>query len=169
MSAMSAWYCNLLDAHVVYEGHGLCFLTFDEEHHRVALIESAEPLVRKAENAAWTHHVAYTFGSLADLLDRYVELKSKGITPTTPIQHGVTTSLYYDDPDGSSVEMQIDNFSTPAESTNYMRGTEYDSDPIGPQFSPEALLADFRSGVPEAELITRAWALAHPFVQLQRA
>ena len=167
MSAMRAWYCDLLDAHVVHEGHGLCFLTYDEEHHRVALLESPEPLERKAENAAWTHHVAYTFRSLADLLDRYAELKAKGIIPARPIQHGVTTSLYYDDPDGNSVEMQIDNFATPEDSTTYMRGEEFEADPIGPLFSPDALLADFRSGVPEAELITRAWAVAHPVERLQ--
>ena len=32
-----------------------------------------------------------------------------------PIQHGVTTSLYYEDPDGNFAEMQIDNFATPGE------------------------------------------------------
>jgi catechol-2,3-dioxygenase len=163
MAAMKAWYCDLLDAHLVYEGHGLCFLAYDEEHHRVALLESAEPLERKSANAAWTHHVAYTFPTLADLLDRYVELKEKGIEPTLPIQHGVTTSMYYEDPDGNFVELQIDNFASPDEATAYMHGEEYDADPRGPRFSPEAMLAGFRAGVPAAELISRPWATAHPF------
>lgn len=162
VATMRAWYCALLDAHVVYEGHGLCFLTYDDEHHRVALIESAEPLQRKATDAAWTHHVAYTFPALGALLDRYVALAERGIEPATPIQHGVTTSFYYEDPDGNFVEMQIDNLPTPEAATAYMRGAEYDADPRGPEFSAKDLLADFRAGVPTDELTSRRWATAHP-------
>ena len=35
---------------------------------------------------------------------------------------GVTTSLYYRDPDGNFVALQIDNFVTPDETTSYMEG-----------------------------------------------
>jgi catechol 2,3-dioxygenase-like lactoylglutathione lyase family enzyme len=34
LEQMRDWYCTVPDAHVVYEGHNLCFITFDEEHHR---------------------------------------------------------------------------------------------------------------------------------------
>ena len=163
LEKMKQWYLNLLDGHVVYEGHNLCFMTHDEEHHRIALLQPPEPLEGKAPNAAWMHHVAYTFASLEELFQRYVELKEKGVEPTMPIQHGMTTSLYYEDPDGNFVEMQVDNFATPDQATAYMYGPEFDGDPIGPAFSPEALLASLRAGVPAAELATRAWALAHPF------
>jgi catechol-2,3-dioxygenase len=163
LEQMKRWYIDLLDGHVVYEGHNLCFLTHDEEHHRIALVQPPEPLERKASNAAWMHHVAYTFTDLEELMRRYVELKKKGIEPAMPIQHGLTTSLYYEDPDGNFVEMQIDNFTTPDQATAYMNGPEFDEDPIGPFFAPEALLADLNAGVPAAELMTRAWALAHPF------
>jgi catechol 2,3-dioxygenase-like lactoylglutathione lyase family enzyme len=162
LAKMKQWYLDLLNGHVVYEGHNLCFMTHDEEHHRIALLQPPEPLERKAPNAAWMHHVAYTFASLEALFQRYVELKEKGIEPAMPIQHGVTTSLYYEDPDGNFVELQVDNFVTPDQATAYMYGPEFDGDAIGPAFSPEALLASLRVGVPAAELTTRAWALAHP-------
>jgi catechol 2,3-dioxygenase-like lactoylglutathione lyase family enzyme len=162
LERMRQWYMDLLDGHVVYEGHNLCFLTHDEEHHRVALVQPSEPLERKAPNAAWMHHVAYTFASLEGLFQRYADLKEKGIEPVMPIQHGVTTSLYYEDPDGNFVEMQVDNFPAPDQATAYMYGPEFDADPIGPRFSPDALLAALRAGVPATELTTRAWALAHP-------
>jgi catechol-2,3-dioxygenase len=169
LAAMRDWYCELLEGRVVYEGHGLCFITHDEEHHRVALLEAAERLASKRtgpsglHDVAGVHHVAYTFASLGDLLARYVALRERGIEPVTPVQHGVTTSMYYQDPDGNFVEMQIDNFSTPQEATAYMEGAEYDADPVGPTYSPEALRAGFEDGVPVTELTTRAWAAAHPF------
>lgn len=165
--AMREWYCSLLNAHVVYEGHGLTFITFDDEHHRIALayIPDLEP---KPKNASLVNHVAYTFDSLDDLLDRYLELKAKGIEPWKPVQHGVTTSLYYEDPDGNHVEMQVDNFATAEESTAYMEGEEYDNDPIGVRYRPELMVEALRSGVPAAQLQTRQWAketspeLPHP-------
>ena len=36
-------------------------------------------------------------------------LEEVGIQPHVPVQHGPTTSLYYRDPDGNMVELQIDN------------------------------------------------------------
>ncbi|MDX6741189.1 VOC family protein [Actinocorallia sp. A-T 12471] len=156
--AMREWYSALLDAHVVYEGHGLTFLTFDDEHHRIALAHIPD-LGPKPKDAALVNHVAYTFDSLDALLGRYEELKAKGIEPWKPVQHGVTTSLYYEDPDGNHVELQVDNFATADEATAYMEGPEYDADPIGVRYRPELMVAARRDGVPVAELQTRAWAL----------
>jgi catechol-2,3-dioxygenase len=156
--AMREWYSALLNAHVVFEGKGLTFLTFDDEHHRIALAHIPN-LERKSPKAAVVNHVAYTFASLDDLLDRYVELAAKGIQPWKPVQHGVTTSLYYEDPDGNHVELQVDNFGTADEATAYMRGPEYDADPIGVRYRPELMVQARAAGVTPGELQTRAWAI----------
>ena len=158
LEAMRDWYCTLLDGRVVYEGHELCFITFDEEHHRIALLQ-LPGLERKAPNAAVVNHVAYTLPSLDDLLDKYLDLKAKGLEPWQPVQHGVTTSLYYEDPDGNRVELQVDNFATAQEATAYMNGAEYDADPIGVLYRPELMVDALRAGTPAAELQTRKWAL----------
>jgi len=117
------------------------------------------PLERKSPTAACTHHVAYTFERLDDLLDRYVLLRDSGIRPAVSIAHGVTTSMYYQDPDGNFVEMQIDNFAEPDQATAYMHGTEYAGDSVGPAFDPEAMVAASRAGATVEELTNRAWAL----------
>ncbi|UGT61841.1 VOC family protein [Nocardia asteroides] len=159
LEEMRDWYCTVLDAHVVYEGHGLCFITFDEEHHRVALLGAPVQLEPRNPGAAGMHHTAYTFDTLGDLLDRYDSLKAKGIEPKVPIQHGVTTSLYYRDPDGNFVELQIDNFATPDDATAYMNGPEYGDNPVGVSFVPELMRAALTEGTPVAELTTHRWAL----------
>jgi catechol 2,3-dioxygenase-like lactoylglutathione lyase family enzyme len=156
---MRDWYCTVLNAHVVYEGHGLCFVTFDEEHHRIAFLGAPVQLDPKSPTAAGMHHTAYTFDTLDDLLDRYEELEGKGISPKVPIQHGVTTSIYYQDPDGNFVELQIDNFATPDEATDYMRGPEYGGNPVGVGFDPALMRRARQAGTPPAELITRSWAV----------
>lgn len=158
LDAMRQWYSTLLDAHVVFEKDNLCFLTFDEEHHRIALLELPD-LEPKPPNAALVNHVAFTFPTLDALLEKYVALHEKGIEPWRPVQHGVTTSLYYADPDGNHVEMQVDNFATADEATAYMEGPEYGADPIGVMYRPELMVRARREGVPEDELLTRTWAL----------
>ena len=159
---LSDWYCSLLGAHVVYSGNGLTFLTFDEEHHRIALLELPPTGERKSPTSPGLHHTAFTFETLDDLLDRYEELARVGIRPTAPVQHGVTTTLYYSDPDGNHVEMQIDNFATADRATAYMNGPEYDADPVGPAFDVDRMVAARRAGATPEELTTRAWALAGP-------
>jgi catechol-2,3-dioxygenase len=156
---MRDWYCAVLDGHTVFQDDALCFVTYDDEHHRVALITPPVPLERKSPTTASAHHVAYTFAHLDDLLGRYELLRDRGIEPAVCIAHGVTTSMYYQDPDGNFVEMQIDNFAEPDQATAYMHGPEYRADSVGPAFDPAALLEARRSGGEVDDLTDRAWAL----------
>jgi catechol 2,3-dioxygenase-like lactoylglutathione lyase family enzyme len=155
---MRDWYCTVLDARVVYDGHDLCFITFDEEHHRVAFIGSPVQLTPRDPGTACMHHTTYTFDNIDDLLARYRALKDAGIEPKVPIQHGVTTSLYYQDPDGNFVELQIDNSATPDEATDYMHGEEYDNNPVGVPFDVELMLDLLRAGQPVSAVTTQSWA-----------
>ena len=133
--AMRDRYCTVLGSHVVHAGHGLRFLTFDEGHYRIALLDLPEGVATcKAPTTAALHHTAFTFDTLGDLLARYQALSAAGIEPAVPSQRGVTSSLYCRDSDGDFVELQIDNFAAPDEATAYMRGPEYDADPVGPAF-----------------------------------
>ena len=154
---MVEWYNQLLGAHVVFENELLSFITYDDEHHRLAFLQA--PLQKRVPGASGMNHSAFAFDSLKDLLERYTELEAIGIEPAQPIQHGVTTSLYYRDPDGNFVELQADNFKTPAEATAYMQGPEYGADAVGVGFSPELMKQALEAGTPETELMTRAWAL----------
>lgn len=159
--ALTDWYCALLDAHVVYSDEALTFMTYDDEHHRVALLHPPVPIdQRKTPNTSAMHHCAFTFATIDDLLARYEELRDQGITPAVCVAHGVTTSMYYQDPDGNFVEMQIDRFPEPDDATAYMKGPEYAADSVGPTFDPERMLADRRGGMSTEEISDRSWALA---------
>jgi catechol 2,3-dioxygenase-like lactoylglutathione lyase family enzyme len=113
LAAMRQWYCRVLDAHVVHEKGALCFITFDDEHHRIALFHPPFQLPARTPMMVGLAHSAYTFPTLEALAEKYEALKNAGITQRVPVQHGVTTSLYYRDPDGDAVELQIDNWATP--------------------------------------------------------
>jgi catechol-2,3-dioxygenase len=163
LAAMRDWYLAVLDAHVVYENAGLCFMTFDEEHHRLALVAlPAEVLHERTPTTSGLSHSAFTFGSMKDLVARYRALRKADIAPRAPVQHGITTSLYYRDPDGNAVELQIDNFASADEATRYMHGAEFLENPVGLTFDAQGLADAFDAGVPVAELTTRQWAAQFP-------
>ncbi|HMN70452.1 MAG TPA: VOC family protein [Rhodoblastus sp.] len=152
--ALLDWYCKVLDGHMVFENDFIGFLTYDDEHHRIAAIQ-APGLVRNSASSAGLHHIAFTYGSLRRLLANYERLRDAGIAPSHCVNHGPTTSMYYKDPDGNLVELQIDNFATNAETDAWIRSPEFAENPIGVDFDPETLLARFRNGEPESDLKKR--------------
>jgi hypothetical protein len=92
---------------------------------------------------------------MGDFLDNYVRLKALGIVPFRCINHGPTTSMYYRDPDGNRVELQIDNFATAQEGRDWLSTPAFAENPIGVEYDPDQLVARFRAGVPVAELVVR--------------
>ena len=153
-TAMREWYRTVLNADVVFDDGRICFLTYDEEHHRLALI--AVPGLHAPGEQAWgLAHVAYAYASLGDLLSTYRRLKEAGIVPYRPINHGPTVSMYYRDPDGNAVELQVDAYPTKEAAAAYFRTEAFRQNPVGVPFDPEAMLRAYEAGLPEAELLLR--------------
>lgn len=151
LKEMSEWYRTVLGARVVFETPMLVFMTYDDEHHRLAL--AAFPgTVERTPRSAGLDHLAYTYTSLGDLVATYERLKAAGITPVVNINHGMTTSMYYRDPDGNKVELQIDNFPEPEKLQAFFKGADFAKNPIGVDFDPDELARRYHAGESAAEL-----------------
>lgn len=151
---MIRWHEVVFGAYPVYKDDTIAFLTYDDEHHRFA-IANIPGLPDQPELAAGTDHVAFTHDSLGDLLYTYERLKGEGIVPYWCINHGMTTSMYYKDPDGNRVEFQADNFPSVEEGNAWIRNSDFAANPIGVIFEPEDLLARFKAGEPLEKLVIR--------------
>jgi len=145
---MRDWYETVLQASVTVEDPMLCFLSYDEEHHRIALVGMPDLPPRAAGPQVGLHHIAFTYHSLDDLLRTYERLKRLGIEPYWPIHHGVTISMYYRDPDGNSVELQVDAFGSMDEAKAYMRSDSFRNNPIGVMYDPDELVRRHCAGEP---------------------
>ena len=155
MPAMRAWYQTVLQADVTQESEQICFLTYDDEHHRIALL--AIPGLEEAGAAmrSGMDHIAFTYGDVADLLTTYERLRDCGIKPFWPINHGVTMSMYYRDPEGNRIELQADAFASMDEAKAYMRSEAFQSNPVGVMYDPEDILRRFKSGERPESLLRR--------------
>jgi catechol-2,3-dioxygenase len=154
-----SWYRQVLHMRIVFSNELLTFLSFDREHHRLAIINIPD-LQEQTEKMSGLDHVAYSYRSLEELIATYERLKLADITPVRCINHGPTTSLYYRDPDGGKVEMQVDNFATLEEAGAFLHSATFAANPIGVDFDPDVMGAKLRSGVPAGELLKQGSAPA---------
>jgi len=156
---MLEWYETVFGARVQYQNPALAFLTYDEEHHRFAFanLDVMQPgaTASTQRNLVGVDHLAYTYGSLTELLENYAWLRDKGIKPYWCIHHGITLSMYYADPDGNQMEFQVDCFPTADGANELMHSPRWSMNPIGVEYDPDELLAKLRSGTPPSELLHR--------------
>ena len=156
---MLAWYKEMFHARVQHQNPVMAFLTYDDEHHRLAFINLtiAQPDSDESEilGLVGVEHIAYTYQSLEDLFENYTRLKSKGILPYWCIHHGLTISMYYADPDGNQLEFQVDCFKTKEECNAYICGPSFDVNPVGVEFDPEDWLRQVHAGASFSDFLVR--------------
>jgi len=148
--AMLDWYCTVFGAKVQHRNPAMAFLTFDEEHHRFALLDLSvvDPEGSDPDAPNWTgvDHLAWSLGSLDGLLENYATLKAAGIEPYWCVHHGLTISMYYADPDGNQMEFQVDAFDNAEDCNDYISGPAFESNPVGVEFDPDDWLAAIGNG-----------------------
>ena len=144
---MVDFYRTFLGAKVTHGNERITFMTYDHEHHRIAIVQI--PGLKNPDppkSNIGLAHTAFGFDTLADLATSYEQKKAHGILPVWCVNHGMSTSMYYDDPDGSQVETQVDNFDTAEEGMDFIEGESFAENPIGVDFDPEDFVKRVRNG-----------------------
>ncbi|KAF2804611.1 Glyoxalase/Bleomycin resistance protein/Dihydroxybiphenyl dioxygenase [Mytilinidion resinicola] len=151
---MTDFYKTFLGGEASYENEFLSFITYDEEHHRLAIgaIPGTGP---KNQRTCGLEHIAFAHSSLNELLLAYRQRKAAGIDPSWCINHGPTTSIYYHDPDGNMLETQVDAFETPEEATDFMMSKAFQENPFGADFDPEEHIGRIKKGESAKSILKR--------------
>jgi len=144
------WYCDALGGEIVFDSPFFVFMTYDDEHHRVAAMLSGAEGERNPGTGLM--HVAFGFDEIGGLLDHYERLKGGGNKPALCVHHGPTISLYYKDIDGNALEFFVDTMA-PADATAFLMGPIYAQNPVGYEFDPEELMSQRAGGATEVELM----------------
>lgn len=144
---MVDFYLTFLGARVVNSSPRMSFLTYDYADHRLGIVQI--PGLKNADppkSNVGLAHTSFGFDSLEDLVTSYEQKKAHGIMPLWCVNHGMSTSMYYQDPDGNEVETQVDNFDTAEESMAYIESQAFTENPIGADFDPEVFVKRVKSG-----------------------
>ncbi len=154
---MLNWYESFFNAKIQMKSDKLAFITHDEEHHRFAFVDLDAMGTPKPEgvkeDAVGFDHAAFTLPDVETFLGKYEEQKEKGVTPYWCIHHVLTLSMYYRDPDGNGIEIQVDHFNTADEANAYIRGESFATNPVGHTYDPEELLVRYRAGESEVSIL----------------
>jgi catechol 2,3-dioxygenase len=160
MDDMIDWYGKVAGMRVQFKSAHGAWLTNDAANHRIAFL-STPALSDDADKLSHTgmHHLAFEFDDLDQLLDAYVRLRGEGIVPHAGLDHGMTLSFYYVDPDGNSVELQTDQFGDWAASSEFMRSSPvFARNPIGESVDGDRLIDARAAGASADEIHRRAYA-----------
>jgi catechol 2,3-dioxygenase-like lactoylglutathione lyase family enzyme len=166
LDQMIEWYCAVVGLVLAFKGMGGAWLTNDDANHRIALVTS--PSLRDDPNKlahTGMHHTAWEYRNIDELLSTYARLRDLGILPHRTVNHGPILSFYYLDPDGNSVELQVDNCADWRASSRFFETPEFAADPYGPGVDPEQLLAARAAGATAEELHRRSYAAEFPHVR----
>jgi catechol 2,3-dioxygenase-like lactoylglutathione lyase family enzyme len=150
---MRRWWDLFLGSQPFFENDQLSFRYIEPSLGEVLAIFNMPHLADKTGNECGLNHVQFKIASIGGLLERYEVLKAAGVVPQQTTNHGPATAFYYRDPDNNRVEISANNFDTPQEREAYISGPVFRANPLGVNIDAEELLADYRAGVPVAELV----------------
>ncbi len=148
LDQMIDWYSLVTGARVNFRDNNAAWTSNDEANHRIAFL--AVPGLQddpEKERHNGMHHCAFEYDSFADLMASFDRLRKSGVEPAFCLDHGLTISLYYKDPEGNFVELQSDTFSDWKLSTEWMRTSpDFAANPIGTFFDPARVYDAFNAG-----------------------
>lgn len=156
--AMIDFYEKVVGVEVVFRNEFAAFTSNDDAHHRIVFI-TLDGMHDDEEKIGHTgmHHMAFDYGSLGELIGTYERLRDAGVMPHMSVDHRMAMALYYADPDGNTVELQVDNFPTQREAQDYMRHSpQFHADPLGVYFDPELVARELANGASHDQIHLQA-------------
>jgi catechol 2,3-dioxygenase len=100
------FYTSLFDLEVVERHARFAFLSWGERHHDVAL-QAVGADAPGPSPGVGLYHVAFEVPDAEALASLYDRLLERG-TDVSPVDHGISKALYFDDPAGNGVEAYVD-------------------------------------------------------------
>lgn len=79
------------------------------DHHEIGLVEVGERALDADPRSVGLVHIAFRLSTEEELRAAYAELKERDVPISFTVDHGVTKSVYFRDPDGNELEVYCDN------------------------------------------------------------
>ncbi len=109
LEASTKFYTDILGFEVSRSTPTGTFLSCGKIHHDLALFKAPEGAMPVTEGQLGLNHFAVQVADLADLTEVYNGLKDQDVNLDRNTDHGMTSSVYFFDPDGNRIEFFCNN------------------------------------------------------------
>lgn len=106
------------------------FLTCGVMHHNLALFKAPEGAAPLPKKRIGLNHFAFKVESYEALQQAHQRLQAANAVIERVVDHGMTLSVYFQHPDGITMELFHDTFDTTAEGLAFMQATPGQATPI---------------------------------------
>ena len=115
LAESTRFYTDILGFEISRQTPTGTFLTCGKIHHDLALFQAPEDALPVSNGQLGLNHFAVQVEDLDALKEVYSNLKDREVTLDHNTDHGMTSSVYFMDPDGNRVEFFCNNQADPAE------------------------------------------------------
>jgi len=84
------------------------FFRFEDYHHDIAVFKVDDDAVPPEQNQVGLSHLALVTDNLESVKAMYRRLKAHDVPIVRTVDHGVTKSVYFKDPEGNELEIYCD-------------------------------------------------------------
>jgi catechol 2,3-dioxygenase len=106
LDAAKRFYRDILGMKITDEREGFgVFFRFHEYHHDIAVFKVAEDAALPQRNQVGLAHIALVADSFATVKAMYKRLKEHNVPIVRTVDHGITKSVYFQDPEGNELEI----------------------------------------------------------------
>jgi catechol 2,3-dioxygenase len=106
LDAAKRFYRDILGMKITDEREGFgVFFRFHDYHHDIAVFKVAEDAVAPQTNQVGLAHIALVADSLDTVKAMYRRLKEHNVPIVRTVDHGITRSVYFKDPEGNELEI----------------------------------------------------------------
>ena len=109
LEASTKFYTDILGFQVSRQRETGTFLTCGKIHHDLALFQAPVGALPVTEGQLGLNHFAVQVEDMADLQQAYDEFKVLDVKLDHNTDHGMTSSIYFFDPDGNRIEYFCNN------------------------------------------------------------
>jgi catechol 2,3-dioxygenase len=106
------------------------FLTCGVIHHNLALFKASADSPPPQKGHVGLNHFAFKVENYEALQQAHDRLVEAGAVINSVTDHGITRSVYFQDPDGIVMELFADAFADQEEGMRYIRSTRAHADPL---------------------------------------
>ena len=113
VEASTKFYTDIIGFQIALQKEDATFLTCGTIHHDLALFKAKQSF--RLDDGVGLNHMALQVEDIKMLAEYHHVLKKNHVEIDRTIDHGMTSSIYFEDPDGNGIELFCNNQENPAE------------------------------------------------------